>query len=372
MPDPKTKKLKPSSSDHRGTPAAGVQKQIQKPVASVSRTTPKDHKRGTRGGVAKKNKKKAAGIKDVAGVDAAQGKKSAAQQSEGTGTPRSVSGVPQEVIVCPMQEQVVVLLSIIRREQFARPTDHRILVFFPAAEAVDVMEALFRAMGIPAVALHHRLPKNVHTHRAALLKRLTKVLIFTTGKQRGGAKVEYPPCTCVVQCGLPRSAAVYLKRLGHVTDVKPKGKGVLLLAKFELTFATRVAHLGAAMVPPPPPDRVAQALIRKGQLKISGGRIEGRDYTQSLFIAITGAYSKNKAEVLTVPLEEVATIVGQFIQWLFSLQKPPPMPWKFQHIFQLVNAPGIVAPQRRGAPPNKVHQLLEEQRAAKLGEGDFL
>ena len=137
--------------------------------------------------------------------------------------------VHQELVVTNMEDQTSAILSILRREM--QVPNYKIIVFFTTARLTGYMATLFQKMQMNVLEIHSRKSQAQRTKTADIFRDNSNVILFSSDVSARG--MDYPDVTFVLQVGLTEREQ-YIHRLGRTARAGKSGKGMLLLAPFEV------------------------------------------------------------------------------------------------------------------------------------------
>lgn len=149
--------------------------------------------------------------------------------------------VKQEYVVCPADDVIKTMESLIRSHIEQHPQQYKVMVFFPTARAAQFMAQLFAQSGFKGtLEMHSRKSQAVRTKTADTFRKSKRVMLFSSDVSARG--VDYPDVTLVVQVGLT-DRDQYIHRLGRTARGGSEGHGILVLADFEKPLLNELKDL---------------------------------------------------------------------------------------------------------------------------------
>lgn len=153
--------------------------------------------------------------------------------------------VPQRLIAVPtFADLAPAVLGALRHEIAATGKgSFKAIIFAPTAAQVDFYAHLLeRFDDLPeVVSLHSRIAQGKRTRTTDLFRvAKTGILVATDVVARG---LDFPGVTNVFQVGLPSEKEAYIHRLGRTARAGAEGRGTLVLAASEPTFARKTLSM---------------------------------------------------------------------------------------------------------------------------------
>eukprot|EP00668_Euglena_longa_P018252 GGOE01022796.1.p1 GENE.GGOE01022796.1~~GGOE01022796.1.p1 ORF type:complete len:594 (+),score=157.47 GGOE01022796.1:27-1784(+) len=242
--------------------------------------------------------------------------------------------VMQEAVVTPLEDQLKTLLAVLREEM--RPRYFKVLVFFPTARLTQFYADVFVTMGIRVMEMHSAKGPVHRTKVSDQFMKLRNVVMFSSDVSARG--MDYPGVTCVIQVGIPPSEDTYVHRLGRTGRGKnTAGRGVLLLADFEVAMLQRLEPCGLKQVQPPESREGDEALVKSAVGKLGRRPQE----LEEVYLSWLGFY-KTMVRFHEQPIERLVEIANACFPWLFSAEGPPAIDATLAGRMRIKFVPGIV------------------------------
>lgn len=144
--------------------------------------------------------------------------------------------VPQLLIKVPTFSSVAAGMVGAIREEAAKQTNFKAIVFAPTAAAAGLYgHVLSMIPGLPPVStLHSRMTQNKRTKITNEFRDASSAVLTATDVIARG--MDFPGVTTVFQIGIPSEKQSYIHRLGRTARADAQGKGVFLICEAESFF----------------------------------------------------------------------------------------------------------------------------------------
>jgi ATP-dependent RNA helicase MSS116 len=151
--------------------------------------------------------------------------------------------VPQYLItVAEMNDLASALLSVVASEiKDSENKDFKAILFAPTAVQTDYYSHLLKPFlgrftrPIQISAMHSRMSQSKRTSLTNEFKTAKNAILVATDIIARG--MDFPLVTHVFQVGLPMNREAYVHRLGRTARAEAGGRGILILAQAEISFA---------------------------------------------------------------------------------------------------------------------------------------
>ncbi|KAF5321238.1 hypothetical protein D9619_001167 [Psilocybe cf. subviscida] len=155
--------------------------------------------------------------------------------------------VPQFLVTVPtFSDSTSALVSVLRSEcATTGAADFKAIVFAPTAAQADwygrVLSALRPSYLPPVSVLHSRLSQNARTRITDTFRNASSAVIVATDVIARG--MDFPNVSTVVQVGAAMDRESYIHRLGRTARAGREGRSVLIVARDEQFFPTKVLRM---------------------------------------------------------------------------------------------------------------------------------
>jgi len=147
--------------------------------------------------------------------------------------------VPQRVVFCKTANQITELIYWVKKAM--NTPNYKVIVFFPTAMVTDLCANFFRAMNIPVICIHSRLPQSKRNNASKKFHSETNSIMFSSDLTARG--MDYPDVTQVIQLGFPENPNQYVHRLGRTARIGKEGSGILILMDWEKCFLKHLSGM---------------------------------------------------------------------------------------------------------------------------------
>ena len=133
-----------------------------------------------------------------------------------------------------IEDYVPAVLFLIKEFMGTSTRDGRkVMIFFPAVRMVRFFADAVRecSKDIPVWEIHSQMSQSSRRHVADSFRQAKSGLLLTSDVSARG--LDYPDVDIIVQCGLPRTCALYLHRVGRTGRAGRTGEALLVLLPFE-------------------------------------------------------------------------------------------------------------------------------------------
>lgn len=150
--------------------------------------------------------------------------------------------VPQELVCVPtFADTAAALLGVLQREiAGSQLATFKTIVFVPTGRMADFYAGVLSSFpGLPPVSkLHSRLSQSARDRVTREFRSASSGIVVATDIIARG--LDFPSVSNVIQAGIPSDRESYIHRLGRTARAGNTGRGTLILAEAELSFADQV------------------------------------------------------------------------------------------------------------------------------------
>jgi len=145
------------------------------------------------------------------------------------------SHVTQEIYSIPVKQHIPQLLAILLHN-INNIKNYKLMVFFPTAKQTSYMSRLFQSLGINVFEMHSGKSQSYRTNTSGKFRNAKNGIMFSSDVTARG--LDYPDVTSVIQVGIT-SRDSYIHRLGRTARAGKEGKGITILAPYEVQSLTK-------------------------------------------------------------------------------------------------------------------------------------